>query len=321
MHLNLPILDQLMACENLLIAGMGGGFDIFCGLPIYFELTRRGKIVHLANYSFSPKYGPPITEGEHLTDTLVGVTADIAPESFLYFPELYLSQWFKETRNEAVTIWCFHSTGVTPLLQNYETLVKHLNIDGILLIDGGVDSLVRGDEAMAGTLLEDSISLVAVDMLKAGVEHKWIAALGLGAEQDMAYAQVFENIAALTESGDFLGSCALTPQMEAYRHYEAAVLQVQKNPRQDPSVINASVVSAVQGHFGDYHLTKKTAGSRLWISPLMSLYWFFDLAAVAKRSLIYGQIQFTHSTRDAFMALAEARQFLDVRRYTKIPLT
>ena len=321
MHLNIPILDQLMACENLLIAGMGGGFDIFCGLPIYFELTRRGKKVHLANYSFSPTYGPPITEGQHLTNTLVGVTADIAPDPFLYFPELYLAQWFQEHRSETLPIWCFHSTGVRPLLHNYEKLVKHLSIDGVLLVDGGVDSLMRGDEAMAGTLLEDSISLVAVDMLGAGVKHKWLAAVGLGAEQDIAYAQVFENIAALTKVGGFLGTCALTPQMDAYGEYEAAVLYVQDNPRQDPSVINSSLVSAVQGYFGDYHLTEKTAGNRLWISPLMSLYWFFDLATVAQQNLIYSQIQFTQTTNEAFTVVAEARQLFETRRYTKIRLT
>ena len=48
MKLNLPILSQVSACENLLIAGMGGGFDVFCGLPIYFDLVQRGQRVHLA---------------------------------------------------------------------------------------------------------------------------------------------------------------------------------------------------------------------------------------------------------------------------------
>ncbi|MCK6628246.1 MAG: hypothetical protein L6R45_24105 [Anaerolineae bacterium] len=33
MNLNLPIFDQVAHCQNLLIAGMGGGFDLFCGLP------------------------------------------------------------------------------------------------------------------------------------------------------------------------------------------------------------------------------------------------------------------------------------------------
>jgi len=53
MDLNLPIIEQLAACQNVLIAGMGGGFDVFCGLPIYFELKHRGLVVHLANFSFS----------------------------------------------------------------------------------------------------------------------------------------------------------------------------------------------------------------------------------------------------------------------------
>jgi hypothetical protein len=92
MRLNLPILEQVSGCKNLLIAGMGGGFDVFCGLPIYFELTSRGQRVHLANYSFSEPAG--LKNVARLTDTLVGVNADIEG-SFTYFPELYLSQWLK----------------------------------------------------------------------------------------------------------------------------------------------------------------------------------------------------------------------------------
>ncbi len=74
MNLNLPIYDQLAACKNLLIAGMGGGFDVFAGLPVYFELRRRGQAVHLANYTFSDT--ARLTHDIRLTETLVGVTAD-----------------------------------------------------------------------------------------------------------------------------------------------------------------------------------------------------------------------------------------------------
>jgi hypothetical protein len=66
---------------------------------------------------------------------------------------------------EAVTLWSFHKTGTRPLLENYRALVEHLGIDGILLIDGGVDSLVRGDEAGRGTMIEDAILLYAVNEL------------------------------------------------------------------------------------------------------------------------------------------------------------
>ncbi len=70
MQLNLPILDRVATCKNLLIAGMGGGFDLFCGLPIYFELRARGQNVHLANYSFSEI--ATLKSGHRLTPTLVG---------------------------------------------------------------------------------------------------------------------------------------------------------------------------------------------------------------------------------------------------------
>ena len=53
MRLNLPDIENLSRCQNVLIAGMGGGFDVFCGLPLYFELRERGVNVHLANLTFS----------------------------------------------------------------------------------------------------------------------------------------------------------------------------------------------------------------------------------------------------------------------------
>ena len=111
MILNLPIIDQLSECDNILIAGMGGGYDVFCGLSIYFELARLGKSVHLASLSFSDIVGLDDTD-ETLTDTLVGVTTDI-DGVFDYFPELYLAQWF-DYYGEDITIWCFAKTGARP---------------------------------------------------------------------------------------------------------------------------------------------------------------------------------------------------------------
>ncbi len=317
MELNLPIFDQVAKCQNLLIAGMGGGFDIFCGLPIYFELQQRGQKAHLANFSFSDIAN--FNGGVRLTSTLVGVTSDykgIVP----YFPELYLAQWFAEKRNEAVTIWCFEKTGARPLLRNYHALVDHLSVDGILLIDGGVDSLMRGDEVGTGTLIEDATSLFVVNEL-GQVATRLLGCIALGAEQDITHAHVFENIAGLTQAGGSLGTCSLTPQMESYQAYEDAVLYVQGKEFQDASVINSSIVSAVQGHYDDYHLTDKTRKSRLWISPLMAIYWFFDLLAVARRNLYLPQLRQTDTFMDAMRAYTlYAQQHIRKRRDARIPL-
>jgi hypothetical protein len=317
MKLNLPIFDQLAGCQNLLIAGMGGGFDLFCGLPIYFELQKRGQIVHLANFSFSNIVD--FEGGARLTKTLVGVDAEyehIVP----YFPELYLAQWFKEKHNETVTVWCFQKTGARPLLANYRLLIEHLSIDGILLIDGGVDSLVRGDETETVTLIEDATSLFVVNELT-DISPRLIGCTAFGAERDMTYAHIFENIATLTQAGGFLGACSLAPQMEAYQAYEDAVLYVQNKPIQDPSVINSSLISAVRGNYGNYHLTEKTKGSRLWISPLMPLYWFFDLPTVAEHSLFLSQLRDTNTFMEALQAYLSSRRSIPARAKSRIPLS
>jgi len=108
--------------------------------------------------------------------------------------------------------------------------------------------------------------------------------------------------------------------MEAYQAYEAAVSYVHSQPLQEPSVINASVISAVQGQYGDYHLTAKTQGSRLWISPLMPIYWFFDLPAVAERCLILSEIAETDSFMEAAFAFLGVRSRMSVRPAKRIPL-
>ena len=318
MRLNLPILDQIADCEQVLIAGMGGGFDVFCGLPIYFELQQCGYDVHLASLTDSSL--KRMRGARRLTPSLIGVMAT-TDSNAPYFPELHLSQWFKAQRNEEVTIWCFEKLGVRPVRENYETLCNALSVDAIILIDGGVDSLIRGDEYETGSVLEDVLSLAAVDALE-NVPVRLSCCLGFGAELEITHAHVLENIAALAMDGAFLGSCSLTQAMNAYPPYEQALLHVQSQPRQDASVINSSVVSAVQGHYGDYHLTDKTrdSGRELWISPFMAMYWFFDLPSVARQNLFVDAVRDTETLDDVWQQIKQVRAALNKRPDFRIPL-
>jgi hypothetical protein len=309
MRLNLPDLESLRSCQNLLIAGIGGGFDIFCGLPLYFELKQQGINIHLANYSFSAIEA--LKDGIRLSDTLVGITAETLYRSH-YFPECFLARWFKQEHQQDVTIWCFAKTGVKTLQENYKLLIEKLSIDGILLVDGGVDSLLFGNEPQIGTWLEDTISLCAVREFDS--VQRWLACVGFGAEEDISYAHVLENIAKLSQEDVFLGSCSLVRQMESYQEYEKGILYVQS--QQDSSVINSSVVSAVQGNFGDYHLTEKTSGSTLRISPLMPIYWFFDFQGVAKHNLLVEDVEFqwTRKYQEAWEFALDFRQRVPRRK-------
>lgn len=314
--INLPILDRLVDSRSILITGIGGGFDLFCGLPLYVHLRALGYQVHLANYSFSDIQS--FTGGIRLTDTLVGVTADYQ-HPIVYFPELYLAQWFHATRQETIPIWAFHKTGVQPLLANYQRLIEHVQIDTMLLIDGGIDSLARGDEAEPGTFIEDTVSMAAIASLPTSLT-RILVCIGFGAEREITHAHILENMADLARRRAFLGACALTRAMDEYRAYEDAVMTVHQQPFQDPSVINASIISAVRGEYGDYHLTEKTRGSDLWISPFMPLYWFFDFPVVVAQHAIVPAVMDTVSFRDAIRAALVARQTLRIRRPAVIPL-
>ena len=227
--------------------------------------------------------------------------------------------WFKEKRNEDITIWCFHKTGAAPLTENYKILAERLSLDGILLIDGGVDSLVRGDEAELGTAVEDLTSLYAVNQLS-HIPTRLLACIGFGAEQNLTHAHILENIASLTKAGGFLGSCSLTPQLESYQAYDEAVTYVQSNEFQDPSVINSSIISAVRGNYGDYHLTEKTKRNQLWISPLMPIYWFFDFDCIAKQNMLLPEFEGTLLFRDALYKVIAKAERISRRSASKIPL-
>jgi len=97
-------------------------------------------------------------------------------------------------------------------------------------------------------------------------------------------------MAALIKTGGFLGSFSLHHTMdEAKKFEEMYTTSIPEN-----SIVCSSILSSVQGEFGNYHsihTRERTAGSKLYISPLMCIYFAFSLDKVAEKvqylSLIY----------------------------------
>ncbi len=320
MRLNLPILEHLKNSQNILIAGAGGGFDVFSGLPIYFTLRQMGKTVHLANYSFCEfKLVQIIGNPDVVIDGFLLRARGEIKHDFMYYPEGYLSQWFKKEYGENVEIWMFAKTGVKPLVEGYKHVVEQLNIDAIILVDGGVDSLMRGDEQGAGTLVAASISLAAVDAMNVSV--KILACIGFGTEfeEEVCHYLALENMAALAKRGAFYGSCALTPQMEAFQLYETACRYVWEQPDHHKSHISTRIIPAVHGEFGMYLMYPDSNHRPVFTSPLMSLYWFFDANTVVKNSLIMDVLRNTNTLHEAFHAYTAKMSRAIVRQRQSIP--
>ncbi|MEL6151128.1 MAG: DUF1152 domain-containing protein, partial [Chloroflexota bacterium] len=309
--------------QNILIAGAGGGFDVFVGLPIYYQLQQMGKTMHLANYSFSDtRLLSRATDAEVIIkDVLVGTRGNLRID-LTYVPEAYLADWFREQRGEDITVWAIEKLGVPGVHRAYVALIDHLNIDAIILVDGGVDSLMRGDERGAGTFVEDTISMTAVTMLD-NVPVKLLAAIGMGAEleEQVCHYSALENMAALTKQGAFYGSCALTPQMDAFAFYKAAAEYIFVHTASEPSRIQSRIIPSVMGEFGAFNwLNHPRQPESVFHSPLMALYWFFDVETVNKHSLVVDVIRDAETFADATSALRRTNVIKHMRRQQSIPL-
>ncbi len=235
-YLTLPFFQEIEHAQSILLAGAGGGFDIFSGLPLYFGLRDQGKQVHLANVSFSPLFA---ANGRWLSPALMEVTAETQGRGS-YFPEKYLAQWFA-AQGEQIPIYCFARTGVQPLLLAYQTLVDMLQVDAIILVDGGTDSLMRGDEPGLGTPEEDIASIAVVHQLP--LATKLLVCLGFGVDtfHGVCHAHFLEAVSDLVSRDGFLGTWSLMqtmPEVQRYREATEAVL------RKMPACLNLDSVRA-----------------------------------------------------------------------------
>ena len=258
MNLNLPI-D--LTNRNILLAGAGGGWDILGGLPLLHEWGKTNKMV-LANFS-------ALVEGFDVRPA----TADDHPEG-------------KLADALGAPVYVFGRAGFRTLNAGYEKLLKEHNFDTIVLVDGGVDSLMRGDEEGCGTIFQDAISVGVVDSLD--IPTKILACVGFGTETEegVCHYRALENIAALTKDGGFLGACCLTANMEAFQYYEEICGKVAAQTK-SKSHIHSRIIPAAHGEFGQHgDIFDILSDMPPFVSPLAPIFWFFDVAAVARHNLL-----------------------------------
>lgn len=304
LHTN-PLFTRLADSRRILVAGAGGGFDIYSGLPVALSLLHQGKEVYLANLSFSALAGLP--PDNWAADDLAVVTPDSAPHQS-YFPERTLAQWL-HLHGYPPTVYAFPQTGVRPLRAAYRALIELHDIDAVVLVDGGTDILLRGDEAGLGTPEEDLTSVAALAALD-GVPNRLVVSVGFGvdAHHGVNHVQVLENIAALERDGAYLGAFSIPRATREGALYLDAVAHAQHHTPEHPSIVNGSIAAAVRGSFGDVRFTDRTRGSELFVNPLMSLYFAFDLPGLAARCLYLDRIEDTHLMRQVHSRIAEFRE-------------
>lgn len=259
--MNIPP-SKLDNAKRIMVVGIGGGFDVFTALPFVYHWTDKQFV--LVNSSDSDEL--LFQESTH----------DDYPQGLI------------SHKPNIVNNYTVGRHGAKALKSAYQAIIDINQIDCILAVDGGVDSLARGDEESNGTVLEDFISIAALDDINL---PKVLCCAGFGCEteENMNHYRILQNMATLTADGAFLGSFSLTKKMPEFDQYRDECERVWAEGRRK-SHIQTKIISAAIGHFGSHNaynnIDARVAMSTgiTFISLLSSIYWMFDFDDVAIRN-------------------------------------
>jgi Protein of unknown function (DUF1152) len=199
-----PTFLQRLASDRVrtvLLTGCGGGFDFVHAMLLYTHLRSLGKEIVFLSFSFGNAENIRVgggDEAEAAATVFREKTPDgpcvckrvnaqsTAPE--IYRPEVSLCGFLDETfpdepKHEIYA--CYARQFSVPMLTRlYRTIVHEHGVDTLVCVDGGTDSLLRGDEHGLGDPIEDTVSLTTVALFDDGNVHtKLLLAVGFGMDR------------------------------------------------------------------------------------------------------------------------------------------
>lgn len=294
--MNIPktIIDNY---KNIMIVGVGSGFDVYTGLPFVYHWPDKNFV--LVNSS-------PKSNFHYRT---------VEPADY---PECLI-----EAEPNMLARYSVGRHGVQATKRAYEEIALKHGVEAILAVDGGVDSLARGDEESPGTVLEDFIALAAMkDILETVL---CCAGFGGETEENMNHYRILENIAALAADGAFLGAFALTKEMPEFQKYKAQCEKTWAEGRRK-SHIQTKIISAAEGKFGDDNLYDNidakvfASTNNVFISPLSSIFWMFTLTGVVKHNKYIQKLSAGNTFADSQILFTSLMGSFPIRSKEIIPL-
>lgn len=276
--LNIPstIAQQLNSANNILILGLGGN-DVLSGLPIYYNLVKEGKKIHLANISnMDFKTLGDLSNPIVLDNNIVGVTGTVRVPT-PGFTEGYLSQFFKASLNQDIIVWLLNKMSVQETKVSLNRLIEHLKIDCILLVDSGVDAMMQGNEGreiLTNKFVTTTVTLAAIQQME-GLQSKVFAVCVNNTTVNSNI--ISDNLSTLAVQGGFLGGCFLLNFMISYKFLKGAYTYEVNNGQSIPEIEHLVKITDV-----DYEENE--------IKPGLAQYLFFNPIALAYNNVAIHKI-------------------------------
>jgi hypothetical protein len=260
--------------KTVVLAGCGGGYDVFGALPLYFKLRELGARVILVNLSFVDRQsadaavagGLGTRLGEYLY-RFTGYRDGVDGLSARFFPEGRLAA---ELQQPVHAILCHEDPSIQDIVDSYTTLLSlppetadspespetadtpesAPAVDALLLVDGGCDALMTGAETHLATPVEDMSHMCAVQRLPSSlVAAKYLVVVG--ADVDCAHSIVEAELSARLQALESHLVCQpwqLEPTDNACQAYERVFMQCQPIN----SIVQSLILAAMHGERGLY---------------------------------------------------------------------
>ena len=260
---------------------------MLAAVPLYEHLRAQGKQVFLAGLISGRK-----TSGQKRF-------VEVAPSQRkgARFEQLLAAHL-------EASVLCFPAGGTLNRLETLRDLLRHSGAEALVLVEAGMETLLRGDEPSLGSAADDLVSLAAAHQLE--LPLKMLVNLGMGIDRPKGVnlAYTLEAIAELTQSGGFWGSLTLLPSMPEFQSLAKAAASL------EAAAWSRAVLAASSGK----------CGGDPYVSPLLNLMWFFDLDAVARRSKLLEWLEDKITPLDVHRAITNFLTVTPPREWIELPI-
>lgn len=258
----LPI--KFEEAKTVLILGMGGGFDVFAGLPLIGMNPTKNYV--LANIVY-----------DHENDFIFRRATGDKDYPHSRIP--------LEDNDNIIANYSIGRNGCLLVRSALNTIIVEHQIDVIVGVDGGVDSLMTGNEEDPGTVLEDFNTLAALSKIDL---PKYMVNIGFGTEteENLNHYRALENIAKIIKNNGMIGTFFLNQNDRSFKYYKAICENTWADGRRK-SHVQTKIISAVEGNFGNniyLDVDPKLAVSSgiCFVNPLNAICWVTDMDVVIK---------------------------------------
>jgi len=209
--------DLLRASTHGLIVGVGGGGDVVGALATARFLEFVGPRFTLGGVSWERIVYDPVPGPRKLSEvrnvTVLHPFAWLANRDSQTDTGVFFAESLMAAAIGQDVLLIDINGGVNGVVDGLETAIEKLDIDLLVGIDVGGDSLAQGTEPGLRSPLADSIMLAAfTELEKRGRRTLW-GVFGYGSDGELTVDEIETALSKIAASGGLLGAWGLTPKI------------------------------------------------------------------------------------------------------------